>query len=935
MVSARLLPLLSHIRILTSATLLVALALSAGAGDAWAQATFSRVSVATDGSQANSDSDGASISGDGRYVAFSSNASNLVANDNNGTRDIFVRDRLSNTTTRISVTSAGDERIGHSTAPDIGASGRFVVFLSTAPLVAEDTQTCQPAPALPGCQDVYVHDRETGLTTRASVSSAGAQADADSYEPHISSDGRYVVFESLAQTLTTGGVAGVRQAYLRDRQNNTTIRLQSGSAVQPRPGEPEPRISDDGGTIAFTGWVEPQQLSSGPGDLVPECWHGDACPATIYYRTSDGFKMTLSPFFDNVKSDELLFADEPVFISADGNHIIMKQVMIAKSGNPPPSDARFLSFKRPYSATITGPWRSSGQLADIVGSSGDGRYHVWMGPGNGAGGAAHTRVFHDHVASLDDTVAYAASNESFNDPIEMSLSNDARFSAFMTRSPLDASDTNGTIDIYVMDRDADGDGMPSGWETRFGLLPADGTDAAGDPDNDGVSNLAEYQRGSHADKGFMRYLAEGASNSFFHTRLALVNPQDTPVDIALRFLGSDQNRETDLRTLPARSRSTITFPENIDAFGPDFATVIESKLPVVVDRTMTWGTSGGGAHAETAIETPSTKWYLAEGATHGRFFLYYLLMNATGEEATATVRYLRPFPLPPIDKIYTVPANGRKTIYVNQEDPALSATDVSAVITSDQPIVVERAMYTIAGATIAFTSGHGGAGVTAPALTWFLAEGATGTFFDLYLLIANPGLSDAAVSITYLLPDGGTITHQHEVAAQSRKTITVDDQAVALANTAVSMIVSSTNNQPIIVERAMWWPSPNWYEAHLTAGTTTTGTRWALAEGEIGNAAGESKETYILIANTGASDGSATVTLLVEGGAPIVTQVQLKARSRTNVPISGLFPAGTNAKFGVIIESNGVPIVVERAMYTSTGDLIWTAGTAAVAMKLQ
>jgi hypothetical protein len=921
--------------VLVAASLAVAM-VALTAGDAWAQAAFSRVSIATDGSQANSDSDGASISADGRYVAFSSNASNLVANDNNGTRDIFVRDRLLNTTTRISVTSAGEERIGDSTAPDIGASGRFVVFLSTAPLVADDTQTCQPAPALAACQDVYVHDRETGITARPSVSSAGAQADADSYEPHISSDGRYVVFESLATTLASGGTAGVRHAYLRDRQNNTTIRLVGVGMLPVQPfGEPEPRISEDGSTVTFSGFVSPEILRATPDGTRPSCWYANACPSTFYYRTSDGWMMRLSSFFPGVKSDELLFADEPVYMSANGNHIILKQVTIAKSGNPPPSDARFLSFRRPYSATTTGPWRSSGQLADIVGLSGDGRYHVWMGPGNGAGGAAHTRVFHDHVASLDDTVAYAASTESSNDPNEMSLSHDARFSAFMTRSPLDASDTNGAIDIYVMDRDADGDGMPSGWETRFGLLPGDGSDATEDPDNDGVSNLAEYQRGSHADKGFTRYLAEGASNSFFHTRLALVNPQDTPVDIALRFLGSDQRRATDLRTLPARSRSTITFPENIEAFGPDFATVVESKLPVVVDRTMSWGTGGGGAHAETAIETPSTKWYLAEGATHGRFFLYYLLMNATGEEATATVRYLRPFPLPPIDKIYTVPANGRKTIFVNQEDPALAATDVSAVITSDQPIVVERAMYTIAGATIAFTSGHGGAGVTAPALTWFLAEGATGTFFDLYLLLANPGSTDAAVSITYLLPDGGTITHRHEVAAQSRKTLTVDDQSVALANTAVSMIVSSTNNQPIIVERAMWWPSPNWYEAHLTAGTTTTGTRWALAEGEIGNAAGEAKETYILIANTGASDGSATVTLLVEDGAPIVTQVPLKARSRTNVPVSGLFPAGTNARLGAIIESNGVPIVVERAMYTSTGDLIWTAGTAAAAMKLQ
>ena len=104
---------------------------------------------------------------------------------------------------------------------------------------ADDTQTCQPAPALPACEDIYVHDRDTGTTTRASVSSAGAQADGDSYEPHISSDGRFVVFESLATTLAAGGAPGVRHAFLRDRQNNTTIRLVgNNSAAAACPASP-------------------------------------------------------------------------------------------------------------------------------------------------------------------------------------------------------------------------------------------------------------------------------------------------------------------------------------------------------------------------------------------------------------------------------------------------------------------------------------------------------------------------------------------------------------------------------------------------------------------------------------------------------------------------------------------------------------------------
>ena len=73
----------------------------------------------------------------------------------------------------------------------------------------------------------------------------------------------------------------------------------------------------------------------------------------------------------------------------------------------------------------------------------------------------------------------------------------------------------------------------------------------------------------------------------------------------------------------------------------------------------------------------------------------------------------------------------------------------------------------------------------------------------------------------------------YTAGANNRLTISVDGEDARLENTPVSIIVESKNNQPIVVERAMWWPSPNWYEGHISAGTTTTGTKWALAEGEI------------------------------------------------------------------------------------------------------
>jgi hypothetical protein len=371
-----------------------------------------------------------------------------------------------------------------------------------------------------------------------------------------------------------------------------------------------------------------------------------------------------------------------------------------------------------------------------------------------------------------------------------------------------------------------------------------------------------------------------------------------------------------------------------------FSTVVESDQPVVVDRTMSWDQQGYGSHAETAIEAPSTTWYLAEGSTGGAFDLFYLLENPGNATAVVTVNYLRPTPLTPIVKTYTVDPRSRRTIYVDTEDPLLAATDLSAKITSDQPILAERAMY-FSTPTQPFAAGHEGAAVTAPELSWFFAEGATGSFFDEFLLLANAETTDATVQITYLLPIGTPIVKSYTVKAQSRLTINVDFEDPALKDTPVSAIVESKNGVPVVAERAMWWPSPNWYEAHLSAGATTTGTRWALADGY---ADGIANETYILIANTSNTPGTADVTVYYDAvGGGVGSKVKtftLPANSRVNVQVSVEFPEigtiqGLPQSFGAIIQSSGPPIVVERAMYSNVGDQIWAAGTDALATRLQ
>jgi len=485
--------------------------------------------------------------------------------------------------------------------------------------------------------------------------------------------------------------------------------------------------------------------------------------------------------------------------------------------------------------------------------------------------------------------------------------------------------------------DADGDGLPDEWEQQFGLNPhvATGEDgAAGDPDADGATNLAEYQAGTHPRGFYTRYFAEGATSSFFDTRLALLNVAPQSAHVLARFQTGDGTNIPFPLLMGPRTRATLDAKTVPGLATAEFSTVLESDQVLVADRTMTWDASGYGAHAETSVAAPATTWYLAEGATHSGFELFYLIQNPNDAVAHLHVTYLLPAGAP-IEKDYTLGAQSRFNIWVDADDPRLANTDVSAVLTSDVPTIVERAMY-LSSEGRPFNAGHESVGVTAPATEWFLAEGATGSYFDLFVLIANPNSSDATVAATYLLPSGQTLTKTYHVGANSRFNIWVDLEDAALADTALSTTLVA--NVPVIVERSMWWPNggANWFEAHNSPGATVTGTKWALAEGAVGGAG--STETYVLIANTSATAGSALVTLLFEDGTTASGTFALASSSRFNVDVRAAFPQAVGKRFGVLVESLGstpAQIVVERAMYSNAQGVTWAAGTNALATRLQ
>ncbi|MBA2353154.1 MAG: hypothetical protein H0V80_00650, partial [Acidobacteria bacterium] len=379
----------------------------------------------------------------------------------------------------------------------------------------------------------------------------------------------------------------------------------------------------------------------------------------------------------------------------------------------------------------------------------------------------------------------------------------------------------------------------------------------------------------------------------------------------------------------------------------EFSTLIEADVQVVADRTMSWDSTGYGSHAERGILTrTATTWYFAEGATFGNFNLFYLIQNPNNQTAQVKVTYLLPAPAAPLVKTYVVGPQSRFNIWVDNEgltDPtlaALASAELSAVIqsTNGVPIIAERAMY-LDQPGRPLGAGHESAGVTAPSTQWFLAEGATGSYFDLFILVANPAATPAQVQAEFLLTTGQIIIKSYTVAGNSRFNIWVDLEDPQLADAALSTRITSTNGVPIIVERSMWWPGPTsntWQEAHNSPGETSTGTRWALAEGETGGA--RETETYVLIANTSPVAGTIRVTVLFEDGtAPLTRDFVMTASSRFNVAPASDFPATAGKRYGLLVESIGgapVQIVVERAMYSNAGGIRWAAGSNALATRL-
>ena len=363
-----------------------------------------RVSVASDGSEGNKESFISAISASGQYVAFESLASNLVAGDTNESSDIFVHDRTTGITWRVSIASDGNQGNGGSANPAISSDGRYVVFQSAASnLVLGDTNDRE---------DVFVYDRTTGETTRVSTSSTGSQGNDHSALPYISADGRFVSFLSEASNLEPGDTNNSRDVFVHDRMTGQTSRVS---------------VAPDGNQWDYTSHYH---SISADGRYV------------MFYSVSN----------------ELTPPDFGIFVHDRVTGQVTRVIATVASGvQTVGPDGRYVAF--------------SSEASNLEPGDTNDKIDVFV---------------HDRTTGITERVSVASDgNQASDHSSDPSISADGRFVVFDTRaSNLVSGDTNEDSDIFVHDRTA-------GVTARISII-SDGSEGSDKSSHASISSDGRY-----------------------------------------------------------------------------------------------------------------------------------------------------------------------------------------------------------------------------------------------------------------------------------------------------------------------------------------------------------------------------------------------------------------------------------------------------------
>ncbi|MDQ3064730.1 MAG: hypothetical protein M3Q36_00460 [bacterium] len=467
--------------------------------------TVTRISTSSSGTQASAGSAWPAIADNGRYIAFESTATNLVAGDTNNLRDIFRKDTQTGTTTLVSTDSSGTQTTNNSYSPSVSADGRYVVFVSDATnLVAGDTNNLR---------DIFRKDTQTGTTIRVSTDSSGAESSGGiSSVPTMSSDGRHVYFESAATNLVAGDTNGAYDIFHKDTQTDVTTRISVTSLGAESVGGNNfrPSVSSDGRYVSF--YSVASNFVAGDTNTFRDVFIKDTQTAAVTRLSTDssGTESNGQSYFPKISADGRYVSFESGasnLVAGDTNGLFDVFRKDTQTGTT-------IRVSTNSSGTqVSGGNAANSPTSQSLDISSDGRYVMFNSLSSGLH-TDDTNNFYDIFRKDAQTNAtllistnggQTVSDLKANNDSEsvQSISNDGRYVTFSsTASNLVTGDTNGLEDVFVRD-------MQTGTTTRVN------TDSSGAQGNSGAFYV--YISGDGRYVAFSSYstnLVAGDTNGF-------------------------------------------------------------------------------------------------------------------------------------------------------------------------------------------------------------------------------------------------------------------------------------------------------------------------------------------------------------------------------------------------------------------------------------
>lgn len=405
-------------------------------------------------------------------------------------------------------------------------------------------------------------------------------------------------------------------------------------------------------------------------------------------------------------------------------------------------------------------------------------------------------------------------------------------------------------------------------------------------------DIGAYEFGASKPPMTTWYLPEGCTAGGFETWVLLQNPGEDRASAEITYMTPSGEIGGPTLILEPESRETVNVSDTVpDAWS--VSTMVSSDRPVVAERATYWKGRTGG-HGSIGVTTASQTWYLAEGCTAGGFETWVLIQNPGEERASAKLTFMTPEGEVEGPAV-SLEARSRQT--VNVADTVPNTTSVSTEVTSDKPVVAERAMYWKERA-----AGHDSIGAPGTSRTWYIAEGCTAGGFETWVLLQNPSDEKASARVTYMTSEGEVSGPTADLEPGTRLTLNTADTVPDTWSVSTEV----TSDKPIIAERATYWGNRS--GGHDSIGVTHPSSTWYMAEGCTAGGF----ETWVLIQNPEEEKASAKLTYMTPTGEVSGPTVDLGPGTRQTVDVANTVPDTWSVSTRV---SSDRPVVAERANY--------------------